>query len=74
MFFYKKKKTPEKELVDELVGSGFAMSKNLVYLDLTAVERSILQKTVKTVWKDGDSVNKIQKAYDDTLATLLKDK
>ncbi|KZX16551.1 hypothetical protein [Methanobrevibacter curvatus] len=55
----------EKELVDELVGADWSFSTNIYELKIPNSEKKGLQKAVKEVWKNGGSVEDIQKAYDE---------
>ncbi|KZX11636.1 hypothetical protein [Methanobrevibacter filiformis] len=66
----KKVKTPEEELVDELVGLTWRSSDNLREVLLDNVKRADLENAVKKVWKNGGSVYDIQKVYDETLEKL----
>ncbi|MDR3063182.1 MAG: hypothetical protein LBU40_03460 [Methanobrevibacter sp.] len=72
--FSRKEKSPEEKLVNELVGTGFSMSKNLTNLrkeGITSVEMKFIKDNVISTWKNGKSVLKIQKAYDQTLREFL---
>ncbi|MDR0911994.1 MAG: hypothetical protein LBM96_05245 [Methanobrevibacter sp.] len=72
--FSKKEKSEEEKLVKFLVGTGFSMSKNLTSQrdNLNSVAMQFIKDAVIKAWKDGKSVNKIQKVYDDTLNEFLK--
>ena len=70
--FSKKEKTIEQKLVDELVGSGFLLSDNVIHILDNSSSRNELQKIVKKTWKSGASVTEIQRVYDEKLV-ILKD-
>ncbi|MCL2687070.1 MAG: hypothetical protein FWE58_00870 [Methanobrevibacter sp.] len=65
-------KTPEKELVDKLVGSGFVWNIAVSNLDIETNDKDKLQKTVKKAWKNGASCEKIQRVYDRKLSKIKK--
>jgi len=64
------KKSPEKELVDELVGSGVVSSDNLRKVLDDPVAMAELKEIVQKAWKNGASLGEILKVYDDNLRRL----
>ena len=66
------KKTPEEQLVNELVGSGLFTSKNLRAVLNEPVAIGELQSIVQETWKSGASAATIQSVYDENLARLQK--
>ena len=66
------KKTPEEQLVNELVGSGLFTSKNLRAVLNEPVAIGELQSVVQEAWKSGASAALIQSVYDENLARLQK--
>jgi len=58
----------KEKLVDELVGLETSFSKNLNSLDVLDIYKLAIKSTVFSVWKDGGSLDAIQKTFDD-LAT-----
>jgi len=64
------KKTPEEQLVNELVGSGLFTSKSLRAVLNEPVAIGELQSIVQEAWKSGASAALIQSVYDENLARL----
>ncbi len=62
--------TPEKILVDNLVGSVKYSSKNLLRISLTSNSKKELKKTIIDICLDGASCDSIQKTYDNKLDEL----
>lgn len=69
-FSDKKEKSPEDELVDYLVGVTRRSSDNLREVLSDNIKRGELEDAVKKVWKNGGSLEEIQRVYDENLARL----
>ncbi|KZX11637.1 hypothetical protein [Methanobrevibacter filiformis] len=63
----KKVKTPEEELVDELVGLTWRSSDNLREVLSNIGQQGALENAVKKVLKNGGTCEEIQRAYDEHL-------
>ena len=70
MVLLSKKKTPESELVDKLVGSGFLYGDVLDAVLTKPSLKTELHTIVRKAWKDGASTEEIQRVYDENLARI----
>jgi len=70
---FNKKTTPEKELVKKLVGSGILYGDVLNEVLNSPYSKKKLHKIVRKAWKNGASVEEIQKIYDENLAIFKAD-
>ncbi|MDR2966938.1 MAG: SHOCT domain-containing protein [Methanobacteriaceae archaeon] len=64
----------KENLVDELVGLGPSFGKELNSLDILNIYKLSIKSTIQFVWKEGGSIDQIQKTYDDLVTKFLDDK